>query len=148
MSAFDRFVIWARHAVWYLRLLLLLAVLVVPILRLIVVILIHSVHIAVRHIVAAVVAATVAAAITAHVLTSSAEALEAALILHSTSAKALVATSSLWSSSPVLLVCLSRSLVAILVLNTLLSQLELLRREWITWLSEFLVTVGEVALVF
>ena len=105
MSTFDRFVIWTGHAVWGWLLLLLLVVLVVPILRLIVVVLIHSVHVVVLHVVAIV---ATAATVATHVLTASTEALEVALVLHATSAKALVAASRSWSPSPYFPLLLSK----------------------------------------
>ena len=77
--------------------------------------LIQSVHI-VLHIVALI----MATAISLHVLTTATtETLEVALILHSTSAEILLTTSRSWLLSPHLLI-LSRSLVTVLVLDTLL----------------------------
>lgn len=142
MSAFDSFVVWTWHTVRNL-LLLLLVILIVPILRLIVVVLVHSIHI-VLHVIS-VVSTTV---VPAHVLaTAAAETLKVALILHTTSAKVLVTTSGPWLLSSHLLV-LSRSLVAILILDALLSQYKLFRSERISWLAELLVSMSEMALLF
>ena len=148
MSALDSFVVWTWHAVWNLRLLLLLLpliVLIVPVLRLIVVVLTHSVHIVLHAV------SIVTAAIAAHVLaTSSTEALEIALSLHSPSAAELslwTATSSSWRSPlfPHLLV-FTRRLIAVLVLDALLCQYELLRGERVAGLTELLITMSKVAL--
>lgn len=139
MSAFNSFVVGSWNAIWNL-LLLLLIVLIVPVLRLIVVVLIQSVHV-VLHIVALI----MATAISLHVLTTATtETLEVALILHSTSSEILLTASRSWLLSPHLLI-LSWSLVAVLVLNTFLCQYELLWCELIARFAKFFVSVSKVA---
>ena len=111
--------------------------------RLIVVVLVHSIHI-VLHVISVVSTAVVPA----HILAAAAtETLKVTLIRHTTSAKVLVTTSGPWLLSSHLLV-LSRSLVAILILDALLSQYELFRSELVAWLAELLVSMSEMALLF
>lgn len=124
MSAQNSFEIGSRHAVrslllYKVRFLILLLDLIVPILRLIVVVLIHSVHV-ILHVVL-----VVAASVAAHVLAATAaaaEASEVALILHA--APAILwrtASRPYWSLFPHLLV-FTRRLIAVLVLDALLRQ--------------------------
>ena len=124
MSAQNSFVIGSRHAVrslllYKVRFLILFLDLIVPVLRLIVVVLIHSVHV-ILHVVL-----VVAASVAAHVLAATAaaaEASEVALILHTTPAILWrTASSPYWSFFPHLLV-FTRRLIAVLVLDALLRQ--------------------------
>jgi hypothetical protein len=164
MSAFDSFVVrplrrilidkWIFSFLLLLLLLVLLTILISTIassvLWLVVLVLAHSVHV--------VLTMTVIVLISTIILEFVLEiSTTIVVIVVSTSSvvsiSASEATSShLWLStttSEVLLpLRLSWSLVAVLVLNTLLSQNELLRSERITRLSQVLVTMGEVALFF
>ena len=122
-------------------LLVLLLELIVPVLGLIVVVLIHSVHV-VLHVVL-----VVAAAVAAHVLaTATAEVTKVALILHAAPAVLGWTATRPWPLFPHLLV-FTRRLIAVLVLNALLGQYELLGCEWVAWFAQFLVAVSEVALL-
>jgi hypothetical protein len=162
MSAFDSLVVWSWDRIRNLLLLLLLLLLLVgwgvlmTILRLVIVVLVHSVHVVVLT-TAHVAIVTLVVVLTATVVLTSSEAAaktasrghvvaSSTIIVLVTSATTTSHTSIVaTATSKVLLLRFSRSLVAILVLNRLLGQDQLLGGEWVSRFSQLLLTVSEMA---
>ena len=164
MPTLNCFVVRARYSILDLLLLLLLllgvvllllllllgVVLVISILGLVVVVLVHSVNVVLLLLL---MASTVASSHVLPGLASSAKSSKVSLILHATpaiSTKVLLlrTTCSLLSGlPPAILLVLARGLVAILELDVLLGENELLRSELVAWFAELLVAMSEVAQV-
>ena len=155
MSAFDSFVIRPRCWVWNLLLLLLLLLLraiLIPVLWLILIVLGNTVHtiLSILAIGSIIESCSVVVGTTSEILITTTTWWITAT--SSSEVSILTVRSSHWLSSPhvifVLLLRLSRSLIAVLILDAFLGQSQLFWSEWISWLSKLLFSMSKVALFF